>query len=260
MVTFIVILLIIGLGVWGFFYWLEHGGKEAYEKRKAIEEANEEKIRKDYESHNYKPTKRRRYINILLSFDKNSNQICFLREFGDKSEEGFNFSTKYFSYRDLLQSKIIEDSASVTQTSRSSQIGGALVGGTLAGGVGAIVGGLSGKTTTNQIVRSLKLQIVVNDPMGSTREMIFLQDSKGVSKDSGRYRDAIADINEWHNLISVLINQANKEDNEIIKNEQLHNNNPNINTSDEIRKLYDLFKEGILTQDEFESQKKKLIG
>ncbi|MFU2014806.1 SHOCT domain-containing protein [Peribacillus butanolivorans] len=260
MIVFAVIVIVLGLCVWGFFYWLEHGGEESYEKGKTVEITNEAKIRKDFENQNFTPTKRHTYENVTLSFDKNSNKICILKKFGSMYEEGFNFSTKYFSHTDLLESKIIEDGVSVTQTSRSSQIGGALVGGIIAGGVGAIIGGLSGKTTTSQTVKSLKLQIVVNDTTKATQEMIFILDNKGVSKDSEYYKGVISNINEWHNIISVLINKADKEENGQLKNEPFLNNTSNINTSEEIRKLYDLFKEGILTQEEFELQKKKLIG
>ncbi len=41
-----------------------------------------------------------------------------------------------FNYRDVLESKIVEDGQEITTTSRSSQIGGALVGSILAGGRG----------------------------------------------------------------------------------------------------------------------------
>ena len=50
-----------------------------------------------------------------------------------------------YSLKDLLQVEIIEDNVTITKTSRTSQVGGAIVGGMLAGGVGAVIGGLSGK-------------------------------------------------------------------------------------------------------------------
>jgi hypothetical protein len=70
---------------------------------------------------------------------------------------------KIFSYRDILESEVLEDGHSVTKTSRSSQLAGTLVGGLLLGGVGAIIGGLSGKKTTHKKVTRIELKVVVND-------------------------------------------------------------------------------------------------
>jgi len=49
------------------------------------------------------------------------------------------------------------------------------------------------------------------------------------------------------------------------KNRLMIQNNPSdskstLNTADEIRKLHDLLKEGIITQEEFDLQKKKIIS
>lgn len=48
---------------------------------------------------------------------------------------------RVIAHRDILSVEVFEDGASVTKTSRSSQLGGALVGGLVLGGVGAIIGG-----------------------------------------------------------------------------------------------------------------------
>lgn len=251
------LLILIGLSIWGFKALAKKG-----DELNKINDNNKKKIEKDYDANNFKAGQRAFSFNndTVLAFDKNSNKICVVKQWNINSSDNFKFTTKYYSYKDLLESHIIEDGVSTTNTSRTSQIGGALVGGIIGGGVGAIIGGLSGKSTTSQTVKNLKLQIVVNDTTEPTQEITFIQDNIGESKDSEYYKLRITRINEWHNLISVLINKADKEENEKMKNETLYNNNFNINTSDEIRKLYDLFKEGIITQEEFESQKKKLIG
>lgn len=69
-----------------------------------------------------------------------------------------------YSYWDILASEVIEEGGTVTRTQRSSQIAGTLIGGLALGGVGAIIGGLSGttKTTKNDMVTPL-LRVIVND-------------------------------------------------------------------------------------------------
>jgi hypothetical protein len=259
MIVFLIILAILGLSVWGFFYWLEHG--KGGEKLVEVSRANDAKLRADFESQKFKPSKRHTYARKTLLFDRDSNRICLLQKLGFEHEEKFSFSAKYFAHTDILESKIVEDGASVTETSRASQIGGAIVGGMIAGGVGAMIGGLSGKKTTNQTVKSLKLQFIMNSTANPTQEMTFIEDPKGVSKESDYYKGVISNIQDWHNLISVLINKAAKEESEKMPAEPTQvNTETHVSAADEIRKSYELLKEGIITQEEFESQKKKLIG
>src|SRR5690625_2106720 len=54
---------------------------------------------------------------------------------------------------DIIESEVVVDSHTITKTARGSQIGGAAVGGVLLGGVGAIIGGLSGGTGSFEQVK-----------------------------------------------------------------------------------------------------------
>lgn len=90
-----------------------------------------------------------------------------------------------------------ENGVSVTETSRSSQIGGAILAGIVAGGVGAIIGGLSGKTTTTEI-KNFELRIIFNN----TENPVFIIN----------FQHYFEQANHWYSLITVLIKQADKED------------------------------------------------
>ncbi|MDA2381444.1 SHOCT domain-containing protein [Bacillus cereus] len=174
----------------------------------------------------------------------------------------YDYEHQIFSYKDILQSEILEDDVTLTRTSRGSQIGGALLGGILAGGVGAIIGGLSGSTKSINEVKKVQLQIVVNNTKKSFYRITFMSAETAISKDSSIYINSNKQITQWHSLFKVIIDMADKEDkgNNIQIN---HNNVSNTSTSnfaDEIRKLHDLLKEGIITQEEFDSQKKKIIS
>ncbi|MFJ7982230.1 SHOCT domain-containing protein [Lysinibacillus xylanilyticus] len=56
---------------------------------------------------------------------------------------------------------------------------------------------------------------------------------------------------EWQGLFAVIINKGDKKVEAKAKTEN--------NTSDEIRKLHELLKDGILTEEEFNNQKQKLL-
>ncbi|MFJ7698661.1 hypothetical protein [Lysinibacillus fusiformis] len=76
-----------------------------------------------------------------------------------------NYDFKFISipFKDVLSIEIVEDGVSITRSSRRSQLGGALRGGVLAGGVGAIIGGTTGTKTTTETVKTIDILITVNE-------------------------------------------------------------------------------------------------
>lgn len=63
-----------------------------------------------------------------------------------------------YSYGDIIDCDLLEDEESLT----SGGLGRAIAGGLLLGGVGAIVGGVTGKRKTKALVRSMKIKITLN--------------------------------------------------------------------------------------------------
>jgi hypothetical protein len=194
----------------------------------------------------------------LIAIDEQTKQFCIIE---NKHENYMELSTtfskyeydhKVFNYNEILQSEILEDGATITTTSRRSQLGGALLGGVLAGGVGAVIGGLSGSQSSSQEVKKIQLQVVVNDTKKSFYRITFMSLENGVKKDMSVYKLANKNVTHWHNLISYLINHADKKDGVV--------NQSTTTNLDEIRKLSELFKEGILTEEEFNQQKQKLLS
>jgi hypothetical protein len=169
----------------------------------------------------------------------------------------YKYQGKAYKYSEILQSEIVEDGESITKTSRVSQIGGALIGGAVAGGIGAIVGGLSGTKKTTDSVRKITLQIIVDDISKPIRTITFLNKSYTLKKASVEYKEAYKKANHWHNLISVIIKKADEDGKMNNVGSQSHLTG---SVADELTKLSQLKKEGILTEAEFDSQKQKLLG
>jgi len=166
---------------------------------------------------------------------------------------------KSFSYKDVLSSEIFVDGETYTQTVRTSQLGGALIGGLALGGVGAIIGGLSGKSKSSEKVKSIKLRVFVNEINSPLHEVNFLviESKKGTTL----YNHAMENAQRAHASIGALIKQADREDKEK-EAEQPQVKNDNIPTSlaDELSKLSELRDKGILTDKEFDKQKEKLLS
>ncbi|ADU32137.1 SHOCT domain-containing protein [Evansella cellulosilytica] len=173
-----------------------------------------------------------------------------------------NGNYRIFGYRDILKSQIVEDGQEITTTSRTSQIGRALVGGVLAGGVGAIIGGGGGKQKHTSEVKQVSLKIVVNDTKIPTFTLDFLKLDvleNHVTKDSEKYTNAIKVATNIHDLISVLIRQADEED-KATESQKLSEGEKTISLADELEKLSKLVEKGIITSEEFEKQKNKLLN
>jgi len=166
------------------------------------------------------------------------------------------------SYRDVLSSEIIVDGETVTKTSRGSQIGGALIGGLALGGVGAIIGGLSGSAKSTEKISKLALMVTINDVRNPVHYVVLLDDGIAHEKSSHAYKNAMGEAQKWHGKIKVLIHQTDQEDR---RQEQETAAKtvavvPQESLADQLAKLGELRDRGILTEAEFASQKAKLLG
>lgn len=161
---------------------------------------------------------------------------------------------------DLLWVELRIDDNIITQKSNANTVGRAIVGGVLAGGAGAIIGGLSGKTTQKKEIK--KINIIIGqrdlsepiitlncyevDPMHSK----WFEDARAV--DMLNYAQQVTD------LLSVII-EAQEKYAQGSENVQMSNDNQHLSVADELKKLKDLLDSGILTPDEFQEQKKRLL-
>ncbi|MFE1242953.1 SHOCT domain-containing protein [Fictibacillus sp. NPDC058756] len=250
---------LLGIIVLGAIIGVSYYFKNKEEDRKATESI--EKSQKIYEAtrslNDFKVTQRFTSYDseMTLLLDEDSKKLCLIYT--------SNQSKEIYNYSDILSSEILEDGVTVINTSRSSQIGGALIGGVLAGGVGAIIGGLSAQKTSTNKVNKVDLKIIVNNTKSpyklinilTTNDIDINGNPSPIERDSQKYKDAMNNANHWHNLISVLIKQADLEDNKATKSNQTSGS-----LADEIKKLSDLHKAGILTEEEFNNQKLKLLS
>jgi hypothetical protein len=154
-------------------------------------------------------------------------------------------------YRDILSAEIIQDGYSVTKTSRTSQAGAARLGGVLFGGVGAVVGALTGTKSHRGKVTRIDLQIVVNDP----HDPVFLVNFQNTKASANGIVTRLAQeqSREWLARVNVLIRLADEADEEPRMALTI------FSVADELSKLVALKDRGVLSEIEFNTQRQKLL-
>ena len=133
-----------------------------------------------------------------IAIDQSQRKVCLL----EKINSG-NFSHKVLAFDDILGAELFEDGNSITKTVKSSQIARAAVGGVLLGGVGLVVGGLSGKQVHHEKVKRIELRLTVNDMARPNRDICFcnLETTRG----SMAYNQFSNVAREWQSRFEVVI-------------------------------------------------------
>ncbi|BBW93657.1 hypothetical protein PS1M3_37440 [Pseudoalteromonas sp. PS1M3] len=169
-------------------------------------------------------------------------------------------TTKTFSYQDILSAEIFYDGNTVTKTNRVSQIGGALIGGLALGGLGAVVGGLSGKKKSKKEIEKIELRIIVNDKESPVQDIIFLNTK--CKEWTPLFKESEKSVRHWFAIVSLLINEADKYDERNLK--ELKSLSPikenKSSLVESLNELNELFQKGILTEEEFYKAKQKTLN
>ncbi|WP_304341235.1 SHOCT domain-containing protein [Metaclostridioides mangenotii] len=164
---------------------------------------------------------------------------------------GDRIPSKIYSFEDILEFELLEDGDTVTK----GGLGSAVVGGALFGGTGAVVGSVTGKKTTKKLIKSLKIKITINDLSNPTEYIELIK--KDTKTDSKEYKKAYETAQE---ILSMLTNMKNNhkttKDKEIVS----ENNQPEVSNLEQIKTLKELLDIGAITEDEFNTKKKELLG
>ena len=110
------------------------------------------------------------YSNLYFVVDEINKKIVCINA---KIE---NIRIKTIFFNEIQGIDISEDGTSVFNKSTSSAVGRAVVGGLLFGGVGAIVGGVTGKSKEKKTLNSYKVTIQLSDISNPTYEIEFVTD------------------------------------------------------------------------------------
>lgn len=160
----------------------------------------------------------------------------------DEKNKAFKIGNDIFAYDNLLSFELIENGESITK----GGLGRAVAGGLLFGGVGAVVGGVTGRKKSKEVCKSLRLRVSIKNAHTNIVYINFITSETkmgsfiyNVSMDSAqRCIAALETINDFNQ----------------------NSNSQSISVADEIIKFKNLLDQGIITQTEFETKKKELLS
>lgn len=188
------------------------------------------------------------YDKLLTDFRNDESDSFSHFIFSDKRQQilekkGLMRDPRVINYSDIVSYRVNQQGH---DEKKHHGITRAVVGGVLAGGVGALVGATTGHKQTDYIDH---LGLVVTLKDGSNFELVFIRKMDQLKSDSMTARGLIKQMNSWASWIDSVIakNQNTKQ-------------KPKVDPADEIRKFKKLADDGIISNDEFEAKKKQLLG
>lgn len=151
-----------------------------------------------------------------------------------------------YDYKDILDFELLEDGTSIIKGGLARSV----VGGAIFGGVGAIVGGVTGNRKVHQKCNSLKIKITLNR---TDTPIIYINlISKPIEKYYEAYKDAYNNAQKILSLLQIICNQVMEDNSSVEKTNY-------FSVADEIRKFKQLFDDGIISEEEFNTKKKQLL-
>ncbi len=189
----------------------------------------------------------------VFAIDEHSNQIALIKE----------DNKRMVPFKKIMSVEVIEDNKTIASKSTTRTIGGAVVGGVIAGGTGAIIGGLSGNTNNKKKVSKLSVKIIVrdiNDPSliidcFDAKTMTYASEIETEGKGREIYNQCVSHANRIADIISVIIDSEDKKGVSATSMQ----GKPSDFIADELDKLAKLKEKGILTEEEFNIQKQRLL-
>lgn len=167
-------------------------------------------------------------------------------------------------YSDIIEVSYEENGNQLFSKSTGRTVGGAIVGGMLMGGAGAVVGGLSGDTKQNKEVKSMDIKILLRSTEQTSYVLHYMASSSPLktkdTTDKERYEEFLKNANQAKDLLSIIIDDAKQNAPQIapVVSQPVAPKSSSI--ADELTKLAKLKADGILTEEEFQAQKAKLLG
>ena len=176
----------------------------------------------------------------------------------DENHNSFRIGKDVFEYANLLSFELLENGNTVTK----GGLGRAVVGGMLFGGVGAVVGGVTGSKTQN-VCSSMKLRVTLRNAHMDNTYITFIGYNTPVN--SPEYSGAQKNAQACISALEIILDRVRAEVDGARQAAQYRQSerigvSENLSAADEIAKFKRLLDDGVITQEEFEAKKKQLLG
>ena len=154
-----------------------------------------------------------------------------------------------FRHEELTHFELLEDGNSVA----SGGLARAAVGGVLFGGIGAVVGAVTGSKTSKKVITSLEVAIVLNSPYRKKISINCMGVDSKVKSGSMAYNQHMKDAHDLMMFLHGIKARANASTNATA-------HPPQTSAADELLKFKNLLDMGAITEDEYQAKKQKLLG
>lgn len=135
---------------------------------------------------------------VGVAVDEDRREVCVVS--GDTLHR--------FSFEKIISSEIAEDSATVTKTDRGDQLVGVTIGGLVAGPAGAIIGGLSGATTSREKVKRVEVVLYLDDMKTPVLHIPFLELPSTVDRSGFIAMHAFELAHRWHGFFRAAMHRC----------------------------------------------------
>lgn len=189
-----------------------------------------------------------RRIPIIDSFKATKKIASYLQI--DENNKSFKIGHDIFEFSNLLSYELLEDGQSITK----GGLGRAVAGGILFGGIGAIVGGVTGGKKSKGICNSMKLRVTLKNAHTDTTYITFI--ASETKTKSFIYQTAQSNAQSCISALEIIadLNKAENTSTPVVEE------NSGISAADEILKFKQLLDTGVITQEEFDAKKSQLLG
>jgi hypothetical protein len=132
--------------------------------------------------------------NWYIAIDENSKSLIFINKI---------FEKKIIHFNEIVDSEIIMDGSTYYKSSTSGTAVRGLVGGLLLGGVGAIIGGTTGKKSAVEKVERIDIKLTLDSLSSPVLKLCFW--NLETKKTSDFYKSATEVVEKWAGIFDVII-------------------------------------------------------
>ena len=144
-------------------------------------------------------------LKFVKKFEGNQKEFLLCIDETNKKVVYFDrFKTTSIPFKDIIGVEILEDGTVISKKSASRTVGGAIVGGVLAGGVGSVVGGLSGSSTQKTKISKIVVKVLLRNISNPSLEMVCHKNLP-LDSNSFTYKSLRKNADNIKDVISVII-------------------------------------------------------
>lgn len=165
-----------------------------------------------------------------------------------------------FDFENVISVEIIEDCNTTYSKSSARTIGGGVIGGIIGGGAGAIIGGLSGNNKGKKKVKEITVKILLRNYPSSTIYLECLRNQQTEwDTDDFVYKIAKEEATKILDKLSVIIDLIDREEKSKQNTLAEIPSSSTNSIADELEKIYSLKEKGIISVEEYDKLKTKLL-